>query len=62
VAASTLFFEFSSLLTRSSLFEHRIFSDRKKIMIEPLDIRPKAFCCGRPIFMPQEEAAKGDRS
>jgi hypothetical protein len=24
-------------------------------MIEPLDFRLKTFCCGGPIFMPQEE-------
>lgn len=30
----------------------------KTLQAEPLDFRLKTFCCGGPIFMPQEEAAE----
>jgi heterodisulfide reductase subunit B len=30
----------------------------KTLKAEPLDFRLKTFCCGGPIFMPQEEAAE----
>ena len=30
----------------------------KRLQAEPLDFRLKTFCCGGPIFMPQEQAAE----
>jgi heterodisulfide reductase subunit B2 len=30
----------------------------KRLQAEPLDFRLKTFCCGGPIFMPQEKAAE----